>query len=80
MRSKAEELASELGPAIKAQDGCRGVTFFGDDSDGEYGLSVLWESKENAEAAAAVISPKAAAGPRGQCPRAAFHPAVRGHL
>jgi quinol monooxygenase YgiN len=58
MRSKVEELAAELGPAIEAQDGCNGVTFFGDDSDGEYGLSVLWESQENADAAAAVISPK----------------------
>jgi hypothetical protein len=27
-------------------------------SDGEYGLYVLWDSKENADAAAAVIGPR----------------------
>ena len=57
-RSKAEELAGDLGPAISSQKGCRGVTFFGDDSEGEYGLFVLWESTEAADAAATVIGPR----------------------
>ena len=56
--SKAQALADDLAPAISALPGCAGVTFFGDDTDGEYGLFVLWESKENAEAAAEVIGPK----------------------
>jgi hypothetical protein len=34
------------------------VTFFGDHSDGEYGLYVLWDSKDKADAAAAVIGPR----------------------
>ena len=57
-RSKAQALADELAPAISAQKGCESVTFFGDDADGEYGLFVLWESKEDAEAAVKVIGPR----------------------
>ena len=57
-RSQASQLAKELGPAIKAQRGCEGVTFFGDETDGDYGFFVLWESREDADAAAAVIGPK----------------------
>ena len=57
-RSKAQALADELAPAIRDQKGCAGVTFFGDDADGEYGLFVLWESKEDAEAAVKVIGPR----------------------
>ena len=57
-RQKAEELAGDLGSAIGGLNGCQGVTFFGDDSDGEYGLFVLWESKEDADAAATVIGPR----------------------
>jgi hypothetical protein len=30
----------------------------GDDTDGEYGLVVLWESKEDAEAVSSVMGPK----------------------
>jgi hypothetical protein len=36
----------------------KSVTFFGDHSDGEYGLYVLWDSQENAAAAAEVIGPR----------------------
>ena len=38
--------------------GFKRVTFFGDETVGEYGSLSLWESKEDAEAAAAVIGPK----------------------
>ena len=55
-RSKVEALAGDLAPAIRAQKGCEGVTFFGD-TDGEAGLFVLWETREDADAAAAVIGP-----------------------
>ena len=54
----AAKLAADLVPAISARPGCKGVTFFGDHSDGEYGLYVLWDSQENADAAASVIGPR----------------------
>ena len=56
--SAAEDLADELVPAIGALKGCSSVTFFGDATDGEYGLVVMWESREDADAAAAVIGPR----------------------
>ena len=55
---KASALAGDLGPAISDQKGCKGVTFFGDESEGEYGLFVLWESREEADDAATVIGPR----------------------
>jgi quinol monooxygenase YgiN len=54
----AEKLAKDLVPAISAQPGSRAVTCFGDQQSGEYGLYVLWDSKEEADAAAAVIGPR----------------------
>ena len=54
----AEELARTIVPAINALKGCKSVTFFGDAADGEYGLVVLWESQEDADAAAQVIGPQ----------------------
>lgn len=56
--SAAQQLADDLVPAISARSGCKGVTFFGDHSDGEYGLYVLWDTKENADTSAAVIGPR----------------------
>ena len=64
-RSKAQSLADDLVPATNAQPGCAGTTFFGDAADGECGLFVLWESKEDAEAATSVIGPKLMGGLRG---------------
>ncbi len=55
--AQAESLARTLVPAIRARQGCNSVTFFGDATDGEYGLYALWESKEDAESAASVIGP-----------------------
>ena len=57
-RSTAQALSDELAPAISALKGCESVTFFGDDTDGEYGLFVLWETKDDADAAAQVIGPR----------------------
>ena len=54
----ARNLASDLVPAISSQPGCKGVTCFGDDSQGEYGLFVLWDSRENADSATGIIGPK----------------------
>ena len=52
------ELAHDLIPAISAQTGCKAALCFGDTSSGEYGLFVQWDSREHADAASAVISPR----------------------
>lgn len=57
-RSTAERLADEIVPAIRAQNGCNKCLFLTDDDAGDYGIVVLWESKEDAVAAAAVIGPR----------------------
>jgi hypothetical protein len=54
----AEALAADLGPLIRSQPGCSSVSFFGDDMDGEYGIFVLWDTQAQAEAAAALVSPR----------------------
>ncbi len=56
-RSTAEKLAEQFVPVLKARKGFQRVTFFGDDTTGEYGAFVLWGSKEDAEAAREAIFP-----------------------
>jgi hypothetical protein len=56
-RSVAEAIADEVVPAIRAQQGCDRCEFFADYEAGDYGIVVLWASKQAAEAAASVISP-----------------------
>ena len=58
MRSAGEKLADQFAPALRAMKGFKTVTYFGDDTTGEYGSFTLWETKEDAEAAAAVMRPK----------------------
>ena len=58
VHAAAERLAAELGPQIQSQDGCQSVTFFGDESASRYGMFVLWDTQENADAAASVIAPQ----------------------
>ena len=58
MRSAGEKLADQFAPALRTLKGFKGVTFFGDETTGEYGSLTLWETKEDAEAAAAVTGPK----------------------
>ena len=58
MRSTAEQIADELIPAIKAQQGCDAALSLIDDEAGEYGLVALWASKEDAEVAAKVMGPR----------------------
>jgi hypothetical protein len=53
----AQAIADDLAPKITSQPGCGGVTVFGDDSDGEYGIFVLWDTQAHAAAAASVIRP-----------------------
>jgi len=67
--SAAEDLASKLVPAIGDQKGCNSVVFFGDATEGEYGLVVLWESKEDADNASAVIGPSLQQGLAGNVQR-----------
>ena len=43
---------------IENLPGCKGAVFFGDASDGEYGLFVRWDSEKNADDARAVIGPR----------------------
>ena len=57
-RSAAEKLADQFAPALKTLKGFKRVTFIGDETVGEYGSLSLWESKEDAEAAAAVVRPQ----------------------
>jgi hypothetical protein len=54
----AKELASDLVPQIGSRPGCKGATCFGDSKSGEYGLFVLWNSMEEADAASEVIGPR----------------------
>ena len=57
-RSVVQGLADELVPLISSQPGCNSVTVFGDDSAGQFGLFVLWDSQANADAAAPLVRPK----------------------
>ena len=58
MRSTGEELANQFTPVLKSMKGFKGVTFFADVEVGEYGSFSIWESKEDAEAAAATTGPR----------------------
>jgi quinol monooxygenase YgiN len=57
-RAEAQALSDDLAPAIGAQPGCSGVTVFGTEANGEYGIFVLWDTQEAADAATQVIGPK----------------------
>ena len=57
-RPAGEKLAEQFAPALKAMKGFKSVTFFLDDTVGEYGALSLWESKEDAEAAMAALDPQ----------------------
>jgi heme-degrading monooxygenase HmoA len=58
MRSTGGGLADQVAPALKSQKGFISVIFFGDVEVGEYCSLSIWESKEDAEAAAAAMGPK----------------------
>ncbi len=65
MRSTGEKLADQFAHALKTFKGFKRVTFFGDETVGEYASLSVWESKEDAEAAAAVIGPQLEQAVRG---------------
>ena len=56
--AEAQALAENLAPLISTQPGCESVTVFGDETDGEYGIFVLWDTQENANGAAQLMRPK----------------------
>jgi hypothetical protein len=58
MRSTAEKLADQFAAALKARKGFKAATFFADDTIGEYGAFVLWESKEAVEAEGTIVIPR----------------------
>jgi hypothetical protein len=57
-RNVAQAIADDIAPMITSLPGCRSVTVFGDESEGEFGLFVLWASEAEANAAAPIIRPK----------------------
>ena len=54
----AQAVADDLAPLIAKQDGCHTVSVFGNEADGEYGIFVLWDTQDHANAAAQIIRPK----------------------
>ncbi|MFC1950169.1 antibiotic biosynthesis monooxygenase family protein [Chloroflexota bacterium] len=58
MRLAGEKLADQFATVLKTLKGFKGVTFLADDTAGEYVSLTLWESKEDREAAIAVLDPQ----------------------
>jgi quinol monooxygenase YgiN len=50
-RTAAKAIADKVVPAIRAQRGCGRCESFADNETGDYGLVVLWVSKQAAERA-----------------------------
>jgi len=57
-RPKMEAAADHAGPQYRQLQGFKGVTFFADEGEGLYGSLTLWETREDAEAAAAKVGPR----------------------
>jgi hypothetical protein len=56
-RSLEEEIANKVVPKIRVQKGCDRCEFFADYQGGDYGIVVLWESRQAADDAASVVGP-----------------------
>lgn len=56
-RAVAEAIADKVVPKIRAQRGCERCVYFADGEAGDYGIIVLWESRQAAEGAASVVGP-----------------------
>ena len=54
----AQAIAEDLVPLIADHPGCHGVWVFGDEDSGDCGLFVLWDTTDNANAAAQIVRPK----------------------
>ena len=58
-RPRAEAFATRFMPIIRAQKGCHTCKFIIDEENDEYGIVVLWDTKEDAVAAGgAIIGPR----------------------
>ena len=57
-RAAAEKLVAQFAPAIAARAGFRSATFLADEAAGEYGVLAVFESREDADATFATLSPK----------------------
>jgi heme-degrading monooxygenase HmoA len=60
MRARMEALADQLAERFRSLPGFRSVTFVMDDATGDYGSFSLWDTREDAEAASAVVVPHVA--------------------
>ena len=56
-RSAAEAVADKVIPAIRARPGCVRAEFFVDDSTGDHGFFVLWETRKAADDSYPLVSP-----------------------
>ena len=54
----AGNLAQRFVPAFQRCRGFRNAVFFGDEATGEYGIFVLWRSREDVEVEATTIIPR----------------------
>jgi heme-degrading monooxygenase HmoA len=53
-----EAIADHFAPLFKELKGFRDVTFFEDQEGGVYGSFSIWDSKEDADAAASTLAPE----------------------
>ena len=58
MRPAAEQIADQSFPGYKSMKGFKSVTYLGEDESGEYAALSIWESKQDLEAAAAMLRSK----------------------
>jgi heme-degrading monooxygenase HmoA len=58
MRSKAEELADRFARLLKNMKGFKNLLCLGDYNVGEYVALSIWQSRDDAEAAASVAGPQ----------------------
>jgi len=58
MRGAAEQIANQSLPGYKSMKGFKSVTYIAEVESGEYGALSIWESKEDLEAAVAILRPK----------------------
>ena len=57
-RAAAEKLVDQFAPALGAREGFKSATFLADEATGEYGVLVVFESREDADATFATLFPK----------------------
>ncbi len=58
MRATIEQIVDQFDRLYRSQAGFKNLFIIGDDSTGEYGSFSVWESRDEADAANAVIAPQ----------------------